>query len=221
LRPSALDELGLLPALRWYVKEYQAKCGVEVELTAQGLKERLPAEIETAIYRIVQESLTNTARHAHARHAWVVIREDHTPSDNGAPQPREFTHVPPGVMSYNGVAPVGGETAAETLVSAKNRISVTIRDDGDGFDADATLKRSWQDRGLGLAGIRERAMLLNGVFALASQPTRGTTITVSVPLEPAARPLALAQLAARSHPTLEAARLTPPILLDSSGAERL
>jgi signal transduction histidine kinase len=124
-------------------------------------------------------------------------------------------------MSYNGVAPVGGETAAETLVSAKNRISVTIRDDGDGFDADATLKRSWQDRGLGLAGIRERAMLLNGVFALASQPTRGTTITVSVPLEPAARPLALAQLAARSHPTLEAARLTPPILLDSSGAERL
>ena len=76
LRPSALDDLGLLPALRWYVKEYQQKCGVEVELTASGLRERLPAEMETALYRIIQESLTNTAKHAHARHAWVTLTDD-------------------------------------------------------------------------------------------------------------------------------------------------
>ena len=44
LRPSALDDLGLLPALRWYIKEYQQKCGIEVEFVAQsGLKERLLA----------------------------------------------------------------------------------------------------------------------------------------------------------------------------------
>src|SRR5437660_8013599 len=66
LRPSALDDLGLLPALRWYVKEYSQKCGIEVEFHASGFKERLPAEMETALYRIVQEALTNTARHGKA-----------------------------------------------------------------------------------------------------------------------------------------------------------
>src|SRR3989442_14558157 len=66
LRPSALDDLGLLPALRWYVKEYSQKCSIEVEFLATGFKQRLPAEMETALYRIVQESLTNTARHASA-----------------------------------------------------------------------------------------------------------------------------------------------------------
>src|SRR5579863_8912632 len=76
LRPSALDDLGLLPALRWYIKEYQQKVGVAVEFSASGLKERLPAEMETALYRVIQESLTNTAKHAHARHAWVTLSED-------------------------------------------------------------------------------------------------------------------------------------------------
>ena len=75
LRPTALDDLGLLPALRWYMKEYQQKCGIEVEFSAQGFKERLSAEIETALYRIVQESLTNTAKHAHARKVWVTLLE--------------------------------------------------------------------------------------------------------------------------------------------------
>ena len=76
LRPSALDDLGLLPALRWYVKEYQQKCGVEVDFSASGLKERLPADTETALYRVIQESLTNTAKHAHAKKAWVTLAEE-------------------------------------------------------------------------------------------------------------------------------------------------
>src|SRR5690348_13109870 len=59
LRPSALDDLGLLPALRWYLKEYQQKCSIEVEFHSTGLKDRLPTEMETALYRIVQECLTN------------------------------------------------------------------------------------------------------------------------------------------------------------------
>lgn len=197
LRPSALDDLGLLPALRWYVKEYQQKCGVEVELTAHGLKERLPAEIETAIYRIVQESLTNTARHAHARHAWVVIREEHAQRDNSGLPVMGSDNVASGVMSYNEVTSgAAGDLSASPLTTA-NRITVIVRDDGAGFDAQATLKKSWQDRGLGLAGMRERAMLLNGEFALTSQPTHGTTVTVSVPLEAAATTLDLASLAAR------------------------
>src|SRR5438270_10384337 len=76
LRPSALDDLGLLPALRWYVKEYQKKCSIEVDFRSSGLNERLPAEMETALYRIVQESLTNTARHANANKVLITMKED-------------------------------------------------------------------------------------------------------------------------------------------------
>ena len=88
LRPSALDDLGLLPALRWYLKEYQQKCSIDVEFHATGLKDRLTAEMETALYRIIQECLTNTARHSHARKATVTLSEENgavhgTISDDG------------------------------------------------------------------------------------------------------------------------------------------
>ncbi len=76
LRPSALDDLGLLPALRWYVKEYQQKFPIEVDFQADGFKQRLPAEMETALYRIVQEALTNVAKHSHAHCTTVILRED-------------------------------------------------------------------------------------------------------------------------------------------------
>jgi two-component system sensor histidine kinase UhpB len=75
LRPSALDDLGLLPAVRWYIKEYQQKSGIKVEYQADGLKERLTSEVETVIYRIVQEALTNVARHAHAQNVNVHLKE--------------------------------------------------------------------------------------------------------------------------------------------------
>lgn len=78
LRPSALDDLGLLPALRWYVKEYQQKTSIEVDFQASGSKERLPTEMETALYRIVQESLTNIAKHAQANKASVMLKEDNS-----------------------------------------------------------------------------------------------------------------------------------------------
>ncbi|HEX9067405.1 MAG TPA: histidine kinase, partial [Ktedonobacterales bacterium] len=61
LRPSALDEFGLVPALRSYVKWYQENTDIAVDLCVNGLKDRLPPEMETALYRIVQEALTNTA----------------------------------------------------------------------------------------------------------------------------------------------------------------
>lgn len=76
LRPSALDDLGLLPALRWYVKEYQQKFPIEVDFQAAGFKQRLPAEMETALYRIVQEALTNATKHSQAHHVSVTLRED-------------------------------------------------------------------------------------------------------------------------------------------------
>src|SRR5438128_11675838 len=72
IRPNALDDLGLLPALRWYIKEYQQKFSIQVEFQPTGFRERLPAEIETALYRIIQEALTNVAKYAHARTVHVT-----------------------------------------------------------------------------------------------------------------------------------------------------
>jgi len=65
LRPSMLDDLGLLPALLWHFDRYTARTNVRVIFKHTGLEERrFGAEVETAAYRIVQEALTNVARHA-------------------------------------------------------------------------------------------------------------------------------------------------------------
>src|SRR5207253_4700538 len=61
---AMLDDLGLLPALRWHCERYTAQTGVRVSLEHAGLEQRFPADVETAAYRIVQEALTNVARHA-------------------------------------------------------------------------------------------------------------------------------------------------------------
>jgi PAS domain S-box-containing protein len=71
LRPAVLDDLGLWPALLWLVERYSAQTGVEVALSCSGLEEPLDPEVEIAAYRIVQEGLTNVARHADAGRAAV------------------------------------------------------------------------------------------------------------------------------------------------------
>ena len=67
LRPSMLDDLGLRPALLWHFNRYSTQTGVKVHFQVTGLDSRLPAEVETAAYRILQEALTNVARHAESR----------------------------------------------------------------------------------------------------------------------------------------------------------
>lgn len=73
LRPSVLDDLGLAAALERYVRDYQARHNLEVGLVVFGLEERLLPALETALYRIVQESLTNIARHAQATSVSVLV----------------------------------------------------------------------------------------------------------------------------------------------------
>jgi two-component system, NarL family, sensor histidine kinase UhpB len=73
LRPSMLDDLGLVPALRWYVDSHLGGSGIEVitDFSDGGL--RLPADVETALYRIAQESLSNVVRHSMATRAEVDL----------------------------------------------------------------------------------------------------------------------------------------------------
>lgn len=75
LRPSMLDDLGLLPALLWHFERYTQKTNIKVHFTHSGLNVRFKPEIETASYRIVQEALTNIARYAHVNEAAVIIKE--------------------------------------------------------------------------------------------------------------------------------------------------
>lgn len=76
LRPAVLDDLGLLAALRHYLKGYQNRFRLLVDFQMLGLDgKRLPPEVETALFRITQEALTNVARHAQA-HSVTVLLED-------------------------------------------------------------------------------------------------------------------------------------------------
>jgi PAS domain S-box-containing protein len=74
LRPSLLDDLGLVPALRWYVDRLARRAGLAVQFAADRLEKRLPADVETTCFRIVQEALTNVMRHAQAQQVSVELR---------------------------------------------------------------------------------------------------------------------------------------------------
>ena len=74
LRPPMLDDLGLIPALTWHINRYQEQTGIQVEFTHNGAEnQRFTTEIETTAYRILQEALTNVARHAHASNVKLAI----------------------------------------------------------------------------------------------------------------------------------------------------
>ena len=76
LRPSMLDDLGLVPALHWLCEQTEARNGLLVGCAAGELPSRLAPEIETACFRIVQESLTNVVRHARARWVNVALHQE-------------------------------------------------------------------------------------------------------------------------------------------------
>jgi two-component system, NarL family, sensor histidine kinase DevS len=73
LRPKALDDFGLVPALERLVENFGEKTGMTVQLEARLGPDRLPGELETALYRITQEALTNVVKHAQARSVSIVL----------------------------------------------------------------------------------------------------------------------------------------------------
>ena len=75
LRPSVLDELGLVAALRATSTEFADRTGVSVKLACVQLTARLPADTELTLYRILQEALKNVEKHARARHVTVRLRQ--------------------------------------------------------------------------------------------------------------------------------------------------
>lgn len=108
LHPPLLDESGLLPAMRWYVEGFTARSGIQVVLDLDKVG-RLPRPIETALFRVVQESLTNVHRHASTTTASIrltrtaaavvldVRDQGHGLGDQSPSQDGIVRHAPPGV----------------------------------------------------------------------------------------------------------------------------
>jgi len=71
LRPSQLDDLGLVAALQWYFQEFERRSALHIDFIVEGSRSRLPAEYETVLFRITQEALTNIVKHANASQVTV------------------------------------------------------------------------------------------------------------------------------------------------------
>lgn len=76
LRPTILDDLGLVPAIRWYARSSFGEAGVHLQLDSLDEATRMPAEIETTLFRIAQEAVNNIVRHAQARTVSVLLRRE-------------------------------------------------------------------------------------------------------------------------------------------------
>jgi signal transduction histidine kinase len=142
LRPSVLDDLGLVPALQGQVREFTNRTGIVAELNLNGHRRRLQPEVETIVFRITQEALTNVTRHAAATH--VTIQ----------------------------------------LTFQTDHLALIIQDNGRGFDPSQALSSQAGRRPWGILGMQERVSLVNGQWDIASVPGQGTTISVTIPLEP-------------------------------------
>jgi signal transduction histidine kinase len=73
LRPSLLDDLGLVSAVRWLAENSSKKHGFNIRFTKKGRTKRLPSQIETTIFRVIQEAISNIAKHAQCKNAKVNI----------------------------------------------------------------------------------------------------------------------------------------------------
>jgi PAS domain S-box-containing protein len=139
LRTKVLDDLGLIGAMEMYAQEFHRRTGIPCDVNQYGvevMESDLDSQRKTAVFRILQEILTNVRRHAAATHVWVDLR---------------------------------GEDESFIL---------EVRDNGKGIPPE-TLKRI---DGLGILGMRERAQVFGGHVKIDSEPGKGTSVSVTIPL---------------------------------------
>ena len=132
LRPSMLDDLGLVPALQWQAREVSKRTSMDVSVATELVSEDFSDEYKTCIYRVVQEALHNCSRHARATKVRIRVQQE------------------------------------------ASRLSLSIQDDGQGFDVKQT-------KGLGLLGIEERVASLGGKCEVHSAPGNGTIVKIELP----------------------------------------
>ncbi|MBV9121558.1 MAG: HAMP domain-containing protein [Chloroflexi bacterium] len=133
LRPTMLDDLGLEPSLRWYAKRQAETYGLQIMVEIDGLDERLPSPTEVALFRIVQEALTNVAKHAGASLARVRLRRaagrlELLVHDNGRGfDPDQVQHDRLGLFGIQErVALLGGSFNVDTKRGRGTELQVTV-----------------------------------------------------------------------------------------------
>jgi len=136
LRPGILDDLGLIPAIEWQAEEFENRTGIRCKLGVVPEDIIVDPDRSTAIFRILQEALTNIARHAQATRVTMSLKE------------KDAT------------------------------VELKVRDNGKGI----TEEQISQPKSFGLVGIRERVHSCGGVVKIKGAPGKGTTITVSIPI---------------------------------------
>lgn len=143
LRPPSLDMLGLSTAIDAYARPLAQAAGIDVELRTAPVSGLLGRDAELAVYRIVQEALSNVVRHS------------------------------------------GASRVAVALWRRGTSVEAVVEDDGAGFDPLETMHEP--GGGLGLFGMRERALYVGGQVDIISVPGQGTRILVRVPINEAAK----------------------------------
>jgi signal transduction histidine kinase len=132
LRPSMLDDLGLEPALAWQAREFSRRYNVPVDLSVNGDLERLPDPQRTCVYRVVQEALTNCAKHAAATeiHVEVVRGRSHldvSVRDNGVGMTSPRDHKGLGLTGIKErVKDINGSTAIHTSPGGGTVVHITL-----------------------------------------------------------------------------------------------
>ncbi len=180
LRPGVLEELGLASALKSLAGEFST-AGVTVRRTIDGDLPALGKETELVLYRVAQESLTNTARHSGARQVTLSLSYfPGPPPAAGTPSksaPAEAAKPVTGSLPWSAEPPTSGHTAAGSAGRERARfgeIELRIRDDGRGV--------AGAPEGAGVRGMRERALLIGADLTVGPAPVRGTEVLLRVPL---------------------------------------
>jgi signal transduction histidine kinase len=153
LRPSVLDDLGLVSAVHWYAGAHLEPLGVRVRLDAPETPPRLPPAVQTAAFRVLQEAMANVAKHAGARQVHIQLKVD---GDALIASVRD---------DGQGFDPAAVQFAAARNSAASN--GRTADDPGPGF---------------GLLGMQERVALLGGYLTVQSQPGAGTLVQFRIPI---------------------------------------
>lgn len=141
LRPRILDDLGLIPALRSYLKQYANLGDVELETQLEEPQVKLAPSVELAIFRIIQEAIANAQKHSRATHVRVLL--DFRPG----------------------------------------HVQLEVFDNGIGFEPSEVDREQGTRPKLGLAGLRERAVALDGELEVESRPLGGTTVRAKLPID--------------------------------------
>jgi len=142
LRPSLLDDIGLLATISSFCREFEKLYPVmQIDQQLNVAEDEVPDVLKVVVYRVMQEALNNVGKHSEATRVRLQLDK------------------------------------------RDNHIELAVADNGCGFDPAEKLSDTTVASGLGLSGMRDRAMLCDGKFEIASEPGKGTTVQISLPCD--------------------------------------